>query len=264
VTVSQRLVLATLFVLGTELAAFSQSPDLSTIIENLRSGDDKIRLEAARNLFNASDTAPDLSAVVNRIAPLLSSPDVHVRLAVLASFEKMDLLHPEQGPTIAKSKAALMKAMEDPLEDVRQYALAVLGATKGIPDEDQKRVVLQGLTDQGHKVRRIALGIVSYKKLNDPEIIAAAIDLTSAWPKDLPPAIEALGNAAPADPRAVTMFVSSLDSGLPEVKEAALAALSKSGRAATAALPKLRHLAGDPTESELTRRAANEAIKKIE
>jgi hypothetical protein len=126
VTVSQRLVLATLFVLGTELAAFSQSSDLSTIIENLRSGDDKIRLEAARNLFNASDTAPDLSAVVNRIAPLLSSPDVHVRLAVLASFEKMDLLHPEQGPTIAKSKAALMKAMEDPLEDVRQYALAVL------------------------------------------------------------------------------------------------------------------------------------------
>lgn len=31
--------------------------------------------------------------------------------------------------------AALMKGMQDPLEDVRQYSLAVLGATKGIPDE---------------------------------------------------------------------------------------------------------------------------------
>src|SRR5258707_39093 len=136
-------------------------------------------------------------------APDLSTPDAHVKLAVLACFEKMDLLHPEQGPAIAKFKAALMKGMENPLEDVRQYSLAVLGATKGIPEEDQKRAVLQGLVDLGHKVRRIALGNVSYKKLNDPEIIAAAIALTAAWPKDLYLAIEALGDAAPTDPRAV-------------------------------------------------------------
>jgi hypothetical protein len=170
----------------------------------------------------------------------------------------------EKGPAIAKFKAALMKGTEDPLEDIRQYSLAVLGATKGIPEEDQKRAVLQGLADQGHKVRRIALGIVSYKKLNDPEIITDVIGLTSAWPKDLYLAIEALGDAAPTDPRAVKVFVSSLDSDLPEVKQAALIALGKSGRTATAALPRRRQLAEDSGASDVTRKAANEAIRTIE
>lgn len=267
-TILQRLLLAAL-VLGAASSAFSQAPNpsttsASTTIANLRSDDEKTRQEAARNLFYVCDPAPDLTAVVNGIGPLLSSPDAHVKLAVLACFEKMDLSHPEQGPAIAKFKAALMKGMGDPLEDVRQYSLAVLGATKGIPEEDQKRVVLQGLADPGHKVRRIALGMVSYKKLNDPEVITAAIALTAAWPKDLRPAIEALGNAAPADARAVRVFVSSLDSDLPEVKQAALIALGKSGRAGTAALPRLRQLAADASASDTTRKAASEAIGKIE
>jgi len=265
----QRLLLATALLLGTASGAFSQAPDLSTTnasttIANLRSDDEKTRQEAARNLFYVCDAAPDLTAMVNEIGPLLSSPDAHVKLAVLACFEKMDLLHPEQGPAIAKFKAALMKGMENPLEDVRQYSLAVLGATKGIPEEDQKRAVLQGLVDLGHKVRRIALGSVSYKKLNDPEIITAVIGLTSARPKDLYLAIEALGDAAPTDPRTVKVFVSSLDSDLPEVKQAALIALGKSGRAATAALPKLRQLAADASAGDTTRKAAREAIGKIE
>jgi len=260
----QRLLPAAGLLLGTASVAFAQAPNLSVTIANLRSDDEKIRQDAARNLFYVCVAAPDLTGVVNEIGPLLSSPDAHVKLAVLACFEKIDLLHPEQGPEIAKSKAALMKGMEDPLEDVRQYSLAVLGATKGIPEEDQKRVVLQGLADQGHKVRRIALGIVSYKKLNDPEIITAAIALTAAWPKDLHPAIEALGEAAPADARAVRVFVSSLDSDLLEVKQAALIALGKSGRAATAALPKLRQLAADPGVSDVARKAANEVIRKLE
>jgi len=268
-TILQGLLLAAGLLLGTASVAFSQAANLSstsasTTIANLRSDDEKTRQEAARNLFYVCDAAPDLTAMVNEIGPLLSSPDAHVKLAVLACFEKMDLLHPEQGPAIAKFKAALMKGMENPLEDVRQYSLAVLGATKGIPEEDQKRAVLQGLVDQGHKVRRIALGNVSYKKLNDPEIIAAAITLTAAWPKDLYLAIEALGDAAPTDPRAVKVFVSSLDSDLPEVKQAALIALGKSGRAGTAALPKLRQLAADASAGDTTRKAAREAIGKIE
>jgi hypothetical protein len=268
-TILQGLLLAAGLLLGTASVAFSQAANLSstsasTTIANLRSDDEKIRQEAARNLFYVCDAASDLTAVVNGIGPLLSSPDAHVKLAVLACFEKMDLLHPEQGPAIAKFKAALLKGMEDPLEDVRQYSLAVLGATKRVPEEDQKGVVLQGLADPGHKVRRIALGMVSYKKLNDPEIITAAIALTAAWPKDLHPAIEALGNAAPADARAVRVFVSSLDSDLPEVKQAALIALGKSGRAGTAALPKLRQLAADASVSDATRKAANEVIRKME
>jgi len=63
----------------------------------------------------------------------------------------------------------------------------------------RKEQCCRGFVDQGHKVRRIALGNVSYKKLNDPEIVAAAIAQTAAWPKDLY-AIEALGDAAPTDP----------------------------------------------------------------
>jgi hypothetical protein len=265
----ERLLLSAALALGTASGAFSQAPNpsptiASTTIANLRSDDEKTRQEAAQNLFYVCDAAPDLTAVVNGIGPLLLSPDAHVKLAVLACFEKMDLLHPEQGPAIAKFKAALMKGMEDPLEDVRQYSLAVLGATKGIAEEDQKRVVLQGLVDQGHKVRRIALGIVSYKKLNDPEIIAATVAVTSAWPKDLRLAIEALGNAAPADPRAVRVFITSLESDLTEVKAAALTALSKAGRAGTAALPRLKQMAADPGSSDTSRKAASEAIRRIE
>ena len=265
----ERLLLSAALALGTASGAFSQAPNpsptiASTTIANLRSDDEKTRQEAAQNLFYVCDAAPDLTAVVNGIGPLLLSPDAHVKLAVLACFEKMDLLHPEQGPAIAKFKAALMKGMEDPLEDVRQYSLAVLGATKGIAEEDQKRVVLQGLVDQGHKVRRIALGIVSYKKLNDPEVVTAIIALTAAWPKDLRAAIEALGNAVPTDPRAVKVFVNSLDADLPDVKQAALIALGKSGRGGAAALPRLRQLAADPGASDATRKAASEAIGKIE
>jgi HEAT repeat protein len=265
----ERLLLSAALALGAASGAFSQAPNpsptiASSTIANLRSDDEKTRQEAAQNLFYVCDAAPDLTAVVNGIGPLLLSPDAHVKLAVLACFEKMDLLHPEQGPAIAKFKAALMKGMEDPLEDVRQYSLAVLGATKGIAEEDQKTAVLQGLVDQGHKVRRIALGIVSYKKLNDPEIITATVAVTSAWPKDLRLAIEALGNAAPADPRAVRVFITSLESDLTEVKAAALTALSKTGRAGTAALPRLKQMAADPGSSDTNRKAAIEAIRRIE
>jgi hypothetical protein len=55
-----------------------------------------------------------------------------------------------------------------------------------------------------------------------------------------------------------------LDSDLLEVKQAALIALGKSGRAATAALPKLRQLAADPGVSDVARKAANEVIRKLE
>jgi hypothetical protein len=131
-TILQRLLLAA-GLLGTGSVVFSQAPNLSTTrasttIANLRSDDEKTRQEAARNLFYVCDAAPDLTAVVNGIGPLLLSPDAHVKLA------------------------------------------------------------------------------------------------------------EALGDAAPTDPRAVKVFVSSFDSDLPEVKQAALIALGKSGRAATAAL----------------------------
>ena len=116
----QRLLLTAVLLLGTASGAFSQAPNLSTTsasttIANLRSDDEKIRQEAARNLFYVCDAAPDLTAVVNGIGPLLLSPDAHVKLAVLACFEKMDLLRPEQGPAIAKFKAALMKGTEDHL-----------------------------------------------------------------------------------------------------------------------------------------------------
>jgi len=115
-TILQGLLLAAGLLLGTASVAFSQAPNLSTTsasttIANLRSDDEKTRQEAARNLFYVCDAAPDLTAVVNGIGPLLSSPDAHVKLAVLACFEKMDLLRPEQGPAIAKFKAALMKGM---------------------------------------------------------------------------------------------------------------------------------------------------------
>jgi hypothetical protein len=48
-----------------------------------------------------------LTAVVNGIGPLLLSPDAHVKLAMLACFETIDLLRPEQGPAIAKFKSGI-------------------------------------------------------------------------------------------------------------------------------------------------------------
>src|SRR5713226_5000117 len=108
-----------LFLAG--LTAFSQSPDLSTTLANLRSSDEKIRLDAARSLPYLSETAPDRTAFVDQLILLLSSSDQHVRLSVLATLEKIELLHPEEAPTFAKSKQALLEATEDPLLDVRQY-----------------------------------------------------------------------------------------------------------------------------------------------
>jgi len=62
----------------------------------------------------------------------------------------------------------------------------------------------------------------------------------------------------------VELFVSALGSKSEEAKRQSLTALSKAGKAATAALPKLRQLAADPNESELLKKSAKDAIRKIE
>ena len=66
-TILQRLLLAAGLLLGTASVAFSQAPNLSTTIANLRSDDEETRQEAAQNLFYVCDAAPDLTAMVNEI-----------------------------------------------------------------------------------------------------------------------------------------------------------------------------------------------------
>lgn len=195
--------------------------------------------------------------------PLLSNPDAHVRLSVLATFEQMVFLHPEEAATISNSKPALLKAIDDPLEDIRQYATAVLGLVQPATDEDLKQVVLRGLADPSHKVRKVALGAVSFRKLNDPKIVAGALDLASSHPGELSAAIESLGNVAPSDPRAIELFVDSLRSKSAETKQQSLRALTKSGKNASTALPMMRQLEEDPNESELTKKLAKEAIRNL-
>jgi HEAT repeat protein len=243
---------------------FSQSSGLSKILDDLRSSDSEVRLEAARNLPNVWQTAADRASLVEQLAPLLSSADEHVRLAVLATFEQICLMHPDEAPTIAKSKLALIEASTDSLEDVRQYATAVMAITLPASDEDLKKAVIRGLSDPGHKVRKVALGAVSFRKLNDPEIVTAVLALASFRPEELARTTEALGNAAPTDRRAVGMFVNSLSNDSADVKSQSLLALQKSGKAASEALPRLRQIAADPEESQQIRRLAAEAIKKIE
>jgi len=176
----------------------------------------------------------------------------------------MVFLHPEEAAAISNSKPALLKAVDDPLEDIRQYATAVLGLVQPSTDEDLKQVVLRGLADPSHKVRKAALGTVSFKKLNNPEIVTAALAVASSRPEELARTVEALGDAAPTDSRAVELFVSALGSKSEEAKRQSLTALSKAGKAATAALPKLRQLAADPNESELLKKSAKDAIRKVE
>ena len=118
-TILQRLLLAAGILLGAASFAFSQAPNLSTTsasttIANLRSDDEKTRQEAARNLFYVCDAAPDLTAVVNGIGPLLLSPDAHVKLAVLACFEKMDLSAPAAGTGHCEIQGGLDKRYGGP------------------------------------------------------------------------------------------------------------------------------------------------------
>ncbi len=167
----QRTLLVISFLSMAGLTALPQSPSLSTTLENLRSSDEQIRLNAARSLPYVSQAAPDRKALVDQLIPLLSSSDQHVKLAVLATLEQIGLLHPDEAPVFAKSKQLLLEATQDPLLDVRQYAIAVLGMTRGAPDEDLKKVALRAFTDPSHKVRRIALGVVSSKKFDDPAIV---------------------------------------------------------------------------------------------
>lgn len=244
--------------------AFGQSPSLSTVIDNLNSTDGVVRLSAARDLPTVWQTAANRQDLVRQLAPLLSSPDAHVRLSVLATFEQMVFLHPEEAAAIANSKPALLKAIDDPSEDVRQYGTAVLALVQPATDEDLKRVVLRGLADPSHKVRRVALGAVSFKKLNEPEVVAATLALPPSWPGELSQKIKTLGEVAPTSPGVIEFFVSSLSESESDVKSQALLGLSKSGKGAAEALPKLRQLAADPHESEQVKKLASEAIKKIQ
>src|SRR5882724_11851350 len=146
------LIIGSLSVTG--LAAFSQSPSLSTVLDNLRSTDSEVRLSAARSLPWLSQDAADPRTLVGQLTPLLGSSDAHVRLSILTAFQMMVLLQPEEAAIIAESKSTLIKATEDPLEDVRQYATAVLGlVVQPATDEDLKKVVIRGLADPSHKVR---------------------------------------------------------------------------------------------------------------
>jgi len=166
--------------------------------------------------------------------------------------------------TASKSKQALLEATQDPLLDVRQYAIAVLGMTRGAPDEDLKKVALRAFTDPSHKVRRIALGVVSFKKFNDPAIVNGVLALASSNPGDLSQAIDALGDIAPADPGAIQLFVNALRGDSVFVKQSSLRALGKSAKGASVALPTLRQLVADPKENEAMKALAKEVIKKVE
>ena len=260
----QRLLLVISFIAVTGSAAPCESPDLAVTLGNLRSTDAQIRLDAARNLPTTWQSATNLTLVVNRIVPFLSSSDEHVRLSVLATLEQICVVHPEEAPLIAKAKPALAKAAEDPLEDIRQYAIAVLGIAQGVPDEDLKRVLLRGFADPSHKVRRVALGVVSFKKFKDPEVVTSVLSLGSSRPDDLPRIAEALGNIAPTDQRAIALFVKSLDSNSADLRQQSLIALRKSGNAAAEAVPRLRQMASDPSESAQVKRLAKEVLNKVE
>jgi len=260
----QRTLLVMGFLSIAGLTALSQSPSLSTTLDNLRSNDEQIRLNAARSLPYAWRAAPDRRALVDQIIPLLSSSDQHVKLAVLTTLEQIGLLHPDEAPVFAKSKQALLEATEDPLLDVRQYAIAVLGMTRGAPDEDLKKVALRAFADPSHKVRRVALGVISFKKFNDPVIVNGVLALASSNPGDLSQAIDALGDIASTDPRAIQLFVNALRGDSVYVKQSSLMALGKSPKAATAALPTLRQLVADPKENEGIKVLAKEVIKKVE
>jgi len=260
----QRTLLVMGFLSIAGLTALSQSPSLSTTLDNLRSNDEQIRLNAARSLPYAWQAAPDRRALVDQIIPLLSSSDQHVKLAVLTTLEQIGLLHPDEAPVYAKSKQLLLEATQDPLLDVRQYAIAVLGMTRGAPDEDLKKVALRAFTDPSHKVRRIALGVVSSKKFNDPAIVNGVLTLASSNPGDLSQAIDALGDIASTDPRAIQLFVNALRGDSVYVKQSSLMALGKSPKAVTAALPTLRQLVADPKENEGIKALAKEMIKKVE
>src|SRR5258708_27781 len=260
----QRTLLVMSFLSMAGLTALPQSPSLSTTLENLRSSDEQIRLNAARSLPYVSQAAPDRKALVDQLIPLLSSSDQHVKLAVLATLEQIGLLHPDEAPVFAKSKQLLLEATQDPLLDVRQYAIAVLGMTRGAPDEDLKKVALRAFADPSHKVRRIALGVVSSKKFNDPAIINGVLTLASSNPGDLSQAIDALGDIAPTEPRAIQFFVNALRGDSEYVKQSSLRALGKSAKGATAALPTLRQLVADPKENEGIKALAKEVIKKVE
>jgi HEAT repeat protein len=242
---------------------FSQAPSSSKVLDDLRSPDSAVRLEGARGLPKIWQTFPDRTTLVGQLIPLLSSSDEHVRLSVLATFEQICIAHPEDTATIIRAKSALIKATDDPLEEVRQYATAVLGIALPPSDPDLRRLVLRGLADPSHKVRRVAIGAVSFKKLNDPEIVAALASPSSS-PGELSQRINTLGEVAPTTPKAIRFFVDSLSDNTSDVKSQALRALSKSGKAAAEALPKLRQLAADPHESEQVKGLVSEAIRKIE
>src|SRR5712691_8390508 len=116
----QRTLLVMSFLSMAGLTALPQSPSLSTTLENLRSSDEQIRLNAARSLPYVSQAAPDQKALVDQLIPLLSSSDQHVKLAVLATLEQIGLLHLDEALIFAKSKQLLLEATLDPLLDVRQ------------------------------------------------------------------------------------------------------------------------------------------------
>jgi len=100
--IMQRVLLFMVFLSMAGLTALSQSPSLSTTLENLRSSDEQVRLNAARSLPYAWQSAPDRRALVDQLIPLLSSSDQHVKLAVLATLEQIGLLHPDEAPLFAK------------------------------------------------------------------------------------------------------------------------------------------------------------------
>jgi HEAT repeat protein len=173
------------------------------------------------------------------------------------------LSHAELAQTIAESERLLLRATEDQNQDVREYAIEVLSTNKAVSDDKLEKAVVRGLADPSKKVRRVALGAVSYRKFNRPGFIAALLGMASSQ-SDLPQVIEALGNVAPTDHRAVEVFVAGLHTESTAAKTEALLALTKAGSAGMVALPTLQELAASSRESEQIRKLAEDAIKKVQ
>lgn len=223
-------------------AADPPADKVAALIEDLRSRDESVKLNAALALGKAG------KAAVDPVAAVLTDPDTDVRYYAVWALGLL-------GPDAKGRTADIIRLLDDRSADVRRKAAFAIGRIA--PPDVAVPVLIKVLADDNADVRTAAVAALAGF---DKEAVPALADaLKSPHPRICLHAAQALGQIGPAADAAVPALTPLLASKEKGIGTEARGALARFGKVALPALIKALN-----SEDFTLRRRAVQAIAEID
>lgn len=232
------------------------------LLEQLKRADAQVRRNAARQI--EEDRSFSVRAHGVELFSALSDSDDEVRAWIASALMERLVADPSLSAVMLQNSAALLKALSDPNDAVRELAVKIVYFIKPNPPSDFAGPLIQLLSDGKNSIRRSALAAMAEIRPVDPKVRMAILSLMSAEGELKGLAVRVLGEMRDADPQTVTALTIALKDKNQFVQSEAIKALARIGHPAASAQSALEILLRDTAVDEHVKKLAEQAIKAIQ